>query len=268
MRIFIKTSAWAVWAARLARLVIPLYVVAVLAHQIELIDGEIFVIMFGLATLLGVAALAVGLLAFVRLWYTGDHGWGMASWANLIGLAAVGLLGLTILLGVQYPATNQVTTNIQNPPALQAPALETPAKQAELVRMSSEVAISFPTAVTRAYPLGGDALLPILERQIAAAGWAGAVTRQSATESQTLYAGDVKTWLGFKDRVSIRAIYDDSQSEIDMRSASYFGESDLGTNGRRIQSFLADLDAAVRKRLLALSRQVPLQDEPAVEEAD
>lgn len=105
-----------------------------------------------------------------------------------------------------------------------------------------------------------------MERQIAAAGWDGDVTRQSATESETLYVGDVKTWLGFEDRVAIRAIYDDSQSEIDMRSASYFGESDLGTNGRRIQTFLADLDAAVRKKLLALSRQVPLEEVPLDDE--
>ncbi len=69
------------------------------AHHIELIDSDIFVFMFGLATLVGLAALGLGTIAFVRLWYTGDHGWGTASWANLIGLAAVGLLGLTILLG-------------------------------------------------------------------------------------------------------------------------------------------------------------------------
>lgn len=159
MRIFIKTSAWAIWAGRFGRLVIPLYVVSVGAHHIELIDSDIFVFMFGLATLVGLAALGLGTIAFVRLWYTGDHGWGTASWANLIGLAAVGLLGLTILLGAQYPVTNQVTTNIENPPALNAPALETEAKQAELSEMAQEVAISFPTAVTRAYPLGGGEML-------------------------------------------------------------------------------------------------------------
>lgn len=267
MRIFIKTSAWAVWAARLARLVIPLYVVSVLAHHIELIDGPIFVTMFALATILGMAALAVGLIAFIRLWYTGDHGWGMASWANLVGIAVAGLLGLTVLLATQHPQTNQVTTNINNSPPLGAPSLETPAKQAELEQMAQEVAISFPTAVTRAYPLGPNDILPLLERQIAAKGWDN-VSRQSATETETLYMGDVKTWLGFKDRVSIRAIYDQNQSEIDMRSASYFGEADLGTNGRRIQSFLADLDSAVRKKLLDLSRAAPLQEEPSTEEAD
>lgn len=268
MRIFIKTSAWAVWAGRLARLVIPIYIVSIAAHHIELIDAPVFVTMFALATFLGVSALFVGILAFVRLWYTGDHGWGMASWANLIGVGATAVLALTILLGAQYPSTNQITTNINNVPTLGVASLETPEKRAELERMANEVAISFPTAVTRAYPLGGDEMLPLLERQIAAAGWGGRVTRQSATESETNYAGDVKTWLGFKDRVAIRAIYDESQTEIDMRSASYFGESDLGANGRRVQSFLADLDAAVRQKLLALSRQAPVAEEAISEDEE
>jgi len=267
VRIFIKTSAWAVWAARLARLVIPIYLVAIAAHHIELIDSSIFTIMFGLATLLGVTALGVGIIAFVRLWYTGDHGWGMAGRANVIGLGAAGLLAITTLLAAQYPQTNMVTTNIDNPPALGIAALESDARREELQKMASEVAVSFPTAVTRAYPLGPNDMLPLLERQIADAGWDN-VTRQSATETATHYAGDVKTWLGFKDRVAIRASYDEAQTEIDMFSASYFGRSDLGTNGRRVQRFLADLDAAVRQKLVELSRQAPLEEEPPAEEEE
>ncbi|WP_424981844.1 DUF1499 domain-containing protein [Maritalea sp. S77] len=265
MRIFIKTSAWAVWAARLARLVIPTYIVAIAAHHIELIDSSIFTIMMALATLLGVTALGIGLIAFVRLWYTGDHGWGLASRANIIGVGAGGLLAVTALLGTQYPQTNMVTTNVNNPPDLGVVALQNDAKSQELQKMANEVAVSFPTAVTRAYPLGADEVLPLLERQIASAGWGG-VRRQTATETETLYAGDVKTWLGFKDRVAIRASYDETQTEIDMFSVSYFGRSDLGTNGRRVQSFLGRLDAAVRQRLLVLSRQTPLQEELLDEE--
>lgn len=268
MRIFIKTSSWAIWAGRLARPVIPIYLVSIAAHHIGLIDSSVFGIMFALATLLGIVALFVGIFAFGRLWYTGDHGWGMASWANLVGVGAAALLALTVLLGVQYPQTNQITTNIYNAPALGVPELETREKRTELERLSNEMAVSFPTALTRTYPLGKDEMLPILERQIAAAGWGGRVIRQVAAEDKTTFVGDVKTWLGFKDRVAIRAIYEDGQSEIDMRSASYFGVSDLGANGRRVQSFLAGLDAAVRRKLLALSRQAPLADEASSENSE
>ncbi|MCF4097891.1 DUF1499 domain-containing protein [Maritalea mediterranea] len=252
----------------MARLVIPLFIVAIGAHHIELIDSTIFVVLFAMATFLGVTALGLGMIAFVRLWYTGDHGWGMASWANLVGVGTAVTLALTVLLGTQYPQANQVSTNIESPPLLGVAVLDSEAKLKELERMATEVAVSFPTAVTRAYPLGTDEMLPLLERQISAADWGGSVTRQFSSQDTTRYQGDVKTWLGFKDRVAIRAIHDEMQTEIDMRSASYFGEADMGANGRRVQDFLADLDAAVRQKLLQLSRQAPLQEEPISDEVE
>ncbi len=35
---------------------------------------------------------------------------------------------------------------------------------------------------------------------------------------------------------------------VDMRSASHFGQHDLGDNARRIDDFLSDLDAAMLAR--------------------
>ena len=46
-------------------------------------------------------------------------------------------------------------------------------------------------------------------------------------------------WFGFKDDVAIRVAPAGAGSRIDMRSKSRVGRSDVGTNARRIEEFLA-----------------------------
>jgi uncharacterized protein (DUF1499 family) len=50
-------------------------------------------------------------------------------------------------------------------------------------------------------------------------------------------------WFGFKDDVVIRIEPDPAGSRVDMRSVSRVGESDVGTNARRIRAYLARLAA-------------------------
>jgi uncharacterized protein (DUF1499 family) len=45
-------------------------------------------------------------------------------------------------------------------------------------------------------------------------------------------------WFGFKDDVVVRIQPADSGSRIDVRSVSRVGRSDVGTNAKRIRSYL------------------------------
>lgn len=56
-----------------------------------------------------------------------------------------------------------------------------------------------------------------------------------------LEATDRTRWFGFRDDVVVRVRPDASGSRVDVRSVSRVGRSDLGTNARRIQRFLAAL---------------------------
>src|SRR5688572_14563286 len=78
MRILIRTSKWAIWARRFGSLALPLAVVPVFMHRERMITSDDFHVIELVA--MGVAALALVLAlgAFVRLWVTGDHGWGKA----------------------------------------------------------------------------------------------------------------------------------------------------------------------------------------------
>jgi uncharacterized protein (DUF1499 family) len=56
-----------------------------------------------------------------------------------------------------------------------------------------------------------------------------------------LEATDTTRWFGFKDDVVVRVSPAPEGSRVDVRSASRIGQSDLGTNARRIRAFLAAL---------------------------
>jgi len=49
-------------------------------------------------------------------------------------------------------------------------------------------------------------------------------------------------WFGFKDDVVIRVEPDPAGSRVDVRSVSRVGQSDVGTNARRIRTYLARLE--------------------------
>ena len=67
---------------------------------------------------------------------------------------------------------------------------------------------------------------------------------------------------GFPDRVALRFRTGPGGTRVDMRSASAVGEHDLGQNARRIQSFLAALDAALVLDPTGTSAPPPLASPP------
>lgn len=56
-------------------------------------------------------------------------------------------------------------------------------------------------------------------------------------------ATDTTFWFGFKDDVVIRLEADGSGSRVDVRSVSRVGQSDVGTNAKRIRAYLQALGA-------------------------
>ncbi|WP_369676609.1 DUF1499 domain-containing protein, partial [Enterococcus faecium] len=54
-------------------------------------------------------------------------------------------------------------------------------------------------------------------------------------------ATDTTMWFGFKDDVVIRVTAKGDGSELDIRSKSRVGKSDLGKNAERINQFIAQL---------------------------
>ncbi len=168
---------------------------------------------------------------------------GTASAALLVLLATAALLYLPWQQwqrAQQAPVIHDITTDTQNPPAFVA---------LREAREAAPNAVDYPGEATArqqqaAYPqiqplqVEADAttVLAAVQAEVEAAGW-----QIADISSDQLEATATTRWFGFEDDVVIRLTELASGTQVDMRSASRLGASDVGTNALRIETFMADL---------------------------
>jgi uncharacterized protein (DUF1499 family) len=242
-------SRIAVWSSRLG-----LFAFAVAALSIIIVRSGLLEIVPALATFaaaLVFAGLAIlfAFAAFVVIWQQGLPGLGRALLGLFLGLA---LLAYPAYLGtraLRLPAISDVTTDTANPPRFDVLARLRPRGRtdypgpaaAALQRTAypdvAPLELDVPTKVAYDAALAlvtkrkwyiGDARAPTLGRRD---GVIEAVARTPI--------------MGFRDDVVIRIIPLGQGARIDMRSASRFGNHDLGANASRIRSLLEDIDDTV-----------------------
>jgi len=240
VRVFIQTSPWAIWSLRFVRPVLPTFVIGTLMHRLQLIDSNVFVAALTGAGILSIFALLFGLIAFSRIWQSGDAGWRPASWGVVIGLGVVALFAGLSFLASMYPVHNDVTTNALRPPALLGTDGVT-LDRVGVVAINKDV---FGDVDTRQYPLTNEQFSPLLEKLVKEFGWKSAGSAfQNQSEVTRFY--EAHSLIGFVDDVSIRVRTTAKSVVVDLRSASRFGESDFGANGNRIARFIERLDTVV-----------------------
>lgn len=261
MRILIRTSKWAIWARRFGSLAVPLAIIPVFLHRERLITSADFAVIETVA--MAVAAIGLGLAigAFVRLWITGDQGWGKATMGFFLSILCLLPFGLVGFLMLRYPAVADVSTDPANPPGIvsQIP----PSGLAPVDRAAIEAA--FPNAHDRTYPIEAAEMFALVQTLVEERGWEPRAQREPQTP---LAAGQINavsmTLVGWRDEVGIRIQGDPQGSIVSMRSVSLHPGHDLGENGRRIEEFLTALDTRVTQIL----RNVPVSPTPAEPEGE
>lgn len=242
MRILIRTSKWAVWSRRIGALALPLAAIPVLLHRERIITSDNFVIIEAIA--LGLAALAVlaALVAFARLWVTGDRGWWRATIALIFGLLCLGPAAYFGYEYVKQPSSPDVSTDFANPPQLVSFV------ESRFIGPNerAEVEAAFPNARSRNYPLTAPQMFDTVSSLVDDRGWD---VRSSRTPQSELDSGQINavvtTLLGFQQEVVIRISGNSDGTTIAMRSASLSNFPDFGENGQRVEAFLLDLDNQV-----------------------
>jgi uncharacterized protein (DUF1499 family) len=208
----------------------------------------------------GILPLRVALLTLLR-W--GAYGGIAAAVVSLIGLvvtlarpkaarrgiplAAISLLAGLVLIGIPArfrlgppaPPIHDITTDTQDPPEyvavlpLRANAPNTTVYAGEKIASLQREAypdlqplivnVPPPQAFERALATVGDM------------GWDLVAAEESAGRIE---ATDTTFWYGFKDDVVIRVRPADAGSRVDVRSLSRVGGGDVGTNAKRIRTYL------------------------------
>lgn len=189
----------------------------------------------------GAVCLAWGLL----------RGWRDQSRKHLLE-GAVGLALTMVLVGVpsgwvltarNVPMIHDITTDTTNPPAFEALRPQ---------RRDAPNRIDYPgdsvaRQQTEAYPAIEPLRLEHPPGRIFRAARATARTMgwrivTADTASGRMEAVDTTFWFGFRDDVVVRVTDSNGRARVDVRSASRVGQSDLGTNARRIRRFLSGLE--------------------------
>ena len=99
--------------------------------------------------ILAVLAILAALVAFVRIWITGDKGWGRAVIGFIIGAACLAPAGLLAADFLRYPVADEVTTDPLNPPPLLSAIVPVPPSAAVAARLAA----AFPNLKPRTYPI-------------------------------------------------------------------------------------------------------------------
>ncbi len=198
-----------------------------------------------MATIAAVAALVLCVLALLLAKIGGVR---LGTGRIIFGLALSALLAGYVLLQLNkvksLPYIHDITTDTANPPTFVALADARKAAPNGLEYKGAEIADkqkqAYPDITPLVSKLPPNELFAKAEAIARASAWEIATAdaaqgRIEATQTTLLY--------GFKDDVVIRITTKDGGSQLDMRSMSRVGQSDVGVNAKRIREFIAKLGA-------------------------
>lgn len=253
MRILIRTSRLAIWSRRLAGFAFPVLVLSIALHRGAVMPTDLFETCLLIAFILAGLAVGLGLSAWIRLWYTGDRGWGRASAGIFVGLLTLAPFGYAVYLVLGYPSTADVSTDSIDPPTLIVDYAGTPATLLE----PETIASRFPHLVTRNYQLDAAIVYELAGQIALRQNWEMERAFPPVAGGEGQFNAIDTTWLGWRDEVAVRVSGVQGGAEVAMRSASTAPVwHDLGHNGRRIEAFMLALDAEVTTVL----REGPVDD--------
>jgi hypothetical protein len=244
MRKFLPShrSRLATFSLRAARLGVPVIVLSVLAHRLDLVSTPQFLLLMATGSLIAIAAIGAALIALVYLWIRGGHGWGRALRGTVYALIALVPFGAGAAAYLTYPQLADISTDTDNPPALGGDSPKAISAEA-----AARQAASYPDLVSRRFRIPPSELhkaaLTVAEQR----GWmlTAELPPGMPDEPTRFQAVAISPVFGFRDDVAVRILPDAVGARLDIRSASQVGLHDLGANARRIRGFLADLDAVL-----------------------
>jgi uncharacterized protein (DUF1499 family) len=243
-------SSLATWARNLALFSVVVVVVSILIVRFGFLEMKpALATFFGALACAGLSIL-LGLAAFAAIWQNGSRGMGRILLALLIDAA---ILAYPAYLGLQYrklPPIHDITTDPIDPPRFEALARlragegTNSAVYAGLYSAEQQRAaypdietVELEVPAQRAYEL----TLALVNRRK----WRVVDERPPQLRREgRIEAIALTPIMGFREDVSIRIKTDGEDSRVDIRSASRYFDSDLGSNAARVTKLIEDINAA------------------------
>ncbi|MGX1324795.1 uncharacterized protein (DUF1499 family) [Bradyrhizobium sp. USDA 377] len=258
-------SSLASWARNLAVFAVVAVLVSILIVRFGFLEPKpALATFFGGLAIAGLSIL-FGLAGFAAIWQNGSRGMARILLAFLIDGA---ILAYPAYLALQYrklPAIHDITTDPIDPPRFDALArlrsgdgantavyagLYSAEQQRHFYPDIEPIELEIP--VDRAYAI---ALQLVNKRK-----WLVIDERapQPPRRMGRIEAVARTPIMGLREDISIRVVPDGEDSRVDIRSASRYFDSDLGSNAARVTKFIEDLNTAADADALKPVKKTPV----------
>jgi len=240
------------WSSRIAVFSASLLIVAVALHRLTSFPTQLAVNLFAVGAAGAGLAMLVALVALVQIWRRGLAGAGRAAFGILLPMLLLAWPLTYVPAFLKLPKINDVTTDVAAPPRFVTLAkLRTgeanPAAYPG-ARFANEQQKAYPDLRTFVVDRGVEEAFELVEEVARKLKWKVAAAEPPVGKSAKaglLEATDQTMVVGFTDDIIVRVEGNAARSRIDVRSASRYGQADLGQNATRVRRFLAEMQSRV-----------------------
>jgi uncharacterized protein (DUF1499 family) len=244
-------SSLASWARNLAVFSVVAVLVSIMVLRFDFLEMKPALMTFFGALGCAVLSILVGLAAFVAIWRNGSRGMGRILLAFLIDAAVLAYPAYLVLQYRKLPKIYDITTDPIDPPRFEALA---PLRNGDGTNTAVYAGLYSAEQQQKAYPdiepvqleIAPDRAYAIALRLVNKRKWFVVDERapQPPRRIGRIEAIARTPIMGFREDVSIRVQPDGEDSRIDIRSASRYFDSDLGSNAARVNKLIDDLNTA------------------------
>lgn len=258
-------SSLATWARNLAVFAVVAVVVSIIIVRFDFLEMKpALATFFGGLAIAGLSIL-FGLAGFAAIWQNGSRGMARILLAFLIDGAILAYPAYQAVLYRKLPHIHDITTDPIDPPRFEAlsrlrtgdgtntavyAGLYSAEQQRQFYPDIEPIELEIP--VDRAYAIARQFVIKrkwtvIDEREPQPPRRMGRIEAVARTPI-----------MGFREDISIRVMPDGEDSRVDIRSASRYFESDLGSNAARVTKFIDDLNTAADADALKPVKKTPV----------
>ena len=247
-----RMSKQARWSRRLAVFAAQVVIVSVLLHRFDLLKTPVATNLLAIGAFGGLVALALAGIALVRIWREGLLGGAHATVGALIGLLLLAGPAWYLPDLLTRPKINDISTDIQSPPQFEMIS----SLRAKDANPTAYPGIVFSEKQAEAYP---DIRPMVLERSaeetfdlareaVKRLDWKIVSERKPEGGAPGRIEAVTNTlFMGYTDDIVVRVAARTGKAQIDVRSASRYGEHDFGANARRIRRLFTEVKVGLEK---------------------
>lgn len=246
-----RRSRSAVWSVRLAGFSAVLLLLSVASQHIGWVSEPELFWLFALVVLLALLAVLLACKGFANLWRWGDKGGIRSLWGLTLAAVVLSPFALGVYLGLTLPKLNDLSTDLLDPPvffkALHArTAAMNPINNDFSTRQEPQTK-TYPEVTGRRYEGSPDRILEAVMAVLENERWT-VIGRFGVPGNESEILVEAVAYLpvlALPSDTVIRLTDEGETTYVDMRSASRYGQHDLGSNAWLINHFLTALDQQV-----------------------